>query len=114
MWQKVADLLAALTALVELIRRSQELGMALDERETLVLEQLVGAGLHVMLDERRLVVEEILLGRSARHVQIDDALRLGRKHGGPWRHRVVGGGREILAEFGRSILAAPLVTTEHG
>ena len=61
--------------------------MPLDEREPLVLEQLVGAGLHVVLDQLGLVVEQVLLGRSARHVQVDDALGLGREVRRPEGHR---------------------------
>ncbi len=61
--QELADRLPALAALLEPVRRSQELGMPLDEREPLVLEQLVGAGLHVVLDQRGLVIEQVLLGR---------------------------------------------------
>ena len=92
--QQVADRLAALAALVELVRGAQQLGMPLDEREPLVLEQLVGAGLHVVLDQGRLVVEQVLLGRGARHVEIDDPLGLGREVRRPGDHRVVGRGRQ--------------------
>ena len=94
--QQVADRAAALAALVELVRRPQQLGMSFDEGESLVLEQLIGARLHVVLDQRRLVVEQVLLGRSARHVEIDDPLGLGREVRRSRRHRVVGGGREPL------------------
>ena len=76
--------------LLELVRRAEQLGMPLDEREPLVLEQLVGAGLHVVLDQLGLVVEQVLLRRAARHVQVDDALGLGREVRRPGRHRVVG------------------------
>ena len=72
--QQLADPGAALPALLELVRRAQQLGMPLDEREPLVLQQLVGAGLHVVLDQLRLVVEQVLLRRRAGHVQVDDAL----------------------------------------
>ncbi len=68
--------------------------MALDEREPLPLEQLVGAGLHVVLDEFRLVVEQVLLRRRARHVQVDDRAGLGGGFRLAERQRVVfdGGG----------------------
>ena len=75
--------------------------MPLDERELLVLEQLVGARLHVVLDQRGLLVEQVLLGRSAGHVQVDYPLGLGREVGRPSRHGVVGGGSPILARVPR-------------
>ena len=53
--------------------------MSLDEGEPLVLEQLVRARLQVMLDQLGLVVKQVLLGWSARHVQVNHPLGLGRK-----------------------------------
>ena len=63
--QELADHRAALTALLKLVWRAQKLGMPFDEGEPLVLEQLVRAGLHVMLDQLGLEVEQVLLGWSA-------------------------------------------------
>ena len=54
------------------------------------LSSSIGARLQVVLDERGLVIEEILLGRPARHVQIDNSLGLGREMGRPGLDRVVG------------------------
>ncbi len=88
--QELADLRAALPAFLELVGRAEQLGVPFDEGELLVLEQLVGARLHVMLDELGLEVEQVLLRRTARHVQIDNALGLGCEVRRPGRHRVVG------------------------
>ena len=81
---------AALAAFCEFVGRAEQLGVPLDEREFLVLEQRVGARLQVVLDELGLVVEQILLRRPARHVQIDDLLGLGGEMGRPGLDRVVG------------------------
>ena len=53
--------------------------MALDEGEALVFQQIVGARLHVQLDELGLVVEQFVLRRRAGHVQVDDAFGLRRE-----------------------------------
>src|SRR5205823_5155900 len=53
--------------------------VTLDERESRVFEQLVRARLQMVLDELRLVVEEVVLRRGAGHVQINDALHFRRK-----------------------------------
>ena len=53
--------------------------MPFDERELLVFEQFVGAWLQVMFDESRLKFEQVLLGRSSRHMQIDTRVALGAK-----------------------------------
>src|SRR5262249_36912147 len=65
----------------------------LDEGEALVLEQLVRTGLHVQLDERRLVVEQLLLRRRAGHLEVNNALRLRGKLGLLWCERIFGGAR---------------------
>ena len=70
----LAQLRAGLAVAGELERRAQHVGHARDEGEPLPLEQLVGAGLAVVLAERGLVVEEVELAGRARHVQVDDVL----------------------------------------
>ena len=106
--QQFADPGAALAVALELVGRAEQLGVALDEGEALVLEQFLGAGLHVQLDQLGLVVEQLLLGRSARHVQINDALGLRREMGRTGRHRVVGAGGEIPEEheWGRGFIGS--------
>ena len=77
--------------LLELVWRAEQLGMPLDEREASVLEHLVGTWLHVILNQLRLILEEVLLRRRSRHVQVDDMLGLRRELRGARRERVVGG-----------------------
>ena len=79
---------AALPVLGELVRRAEQLRVALDEREPLALEELVRAGLAVALHQLRLVVEQLQLRRAAGHVQVDDLLGLGRKMRRPVRQRI--------------------------
>src|SRR5437764_5724833 len=66
--------------LLEFVRRAEQIRMPLDEREPLILEQRFGTWLHVQLIQLRLVVEQIMLRRRAGHVQVDNTLRLRRKH----------------------------------
>ena len=54
------------------------------------LSQLFRAGLHVVLDQLGLVVEQLLLRRRAGHVQIDHVLRLGREVRLARRKRMIG------------------------
>jgi len=68
---------ASLTVLLERARAAHELGHAGGEGEGAALEERVGAVLRVALHELGLVVEDVEVGRSARHVQVDDALGLG-------------------------------------
>ena len=92
--QQFADFDSGFTTGVELVRCSQQLGPArfqVDEGQPLLLQylqQFVRTGLHVVLDQRRLVVEQILLRRGAGHVQIDHMLGLGRFRGGLGGERV--------------------------
>ena len=51
-----------------------------------------GQGCMLCLTSFGLVVEQVLLRRRARHVQVDDALGLRREVRRPGRQRVVGGG----------------------
>ncbi len=60
-WQEVGDLRSGLPALLERVRRAQELGCALDEGEALALHELVGDRLAVVLAELGLLVEEVHL-----------------------------------------------------
>ena len=75
--QELAQHRAALDRFLKLVGRAQQLGMPLDEGEPLVFQQLVRARLHVMLDQLGLEVEQVLLRRSARHVQVNHPLGLG-------------------------------------
>ncbi len=72
---------AAFAVLREGARRAHQLGHAGGEGEGLAFEELVGRVLAVALHELRLVVEEVEVRRAARHVQVDDALHLGRARG---------------------------------
>ncbi len=73
---------AAGTELAEAVHRPQQFWMALDEGESLALEELVWAGLAVAFDELGLVVEQIELRGGARHVEENDMLGPGGERGG--------------------------------
>src|SRR5262245_4123293 len=75
--QDIANPSPAFAVLLEVVRRAQHLGRALDKSEPLALKERIRAWLHVQLVEHRLVIEQVLLWRTARHVQIDDALGFG-------------------------------------
>ena len=86
--QQLGDLLAAFAVLLKLILRSGQRHFAADEREPLAFQQLRRASLAVVLDQFRLVIEQIELRRSADHVQVDHVLRPGRKVGWPSGKRI--------------------------
>ena len=75
MRQQLRDLRARLAVPLELERRAEQLRRALDEREALALDELVGDVLAVVLRQLRLGIEEIELRRRAGHEEVDDALR---------------------------------------
>ena len=77
--QQLGDLGARLPVPLELERRAEQLRRALDEREPLALDQLLGDVLAVVLRQLRLGIEQIELRRRAGHEQVDDALRLRRE-----------------------------------
>ena len=68
----------------ELARRAEQLGRPGGEREPLPLEELVGAGLAVVLDQLRLVVEQVEVRRRAGHVQVDHPLGLAARTAAAW------------------------------
>ena len=70
--QKLAHPRAALSMPRKLVRRGEQLGRPLDEREPLAFQKLGRAVLPVVLDELGLVVEEIERRGSAGEVQVDD------------------------------------------
>ncbi len=74
MLPELAELDARLAVAGERERRAQHVGHARDEGEPLALEQLLRAGLAVVLAERGLVVEQVELAGRAGHVQVDDVL----------------------------------------
>jgi hypothetical protein len=55
--------------------------MPAEKRESLPFQQVLRAGLAVVFGERRLVVEQFELRRSADHMQENDALGPGREMG---------------------------------
>lgn len=59
--QQLADPCSALSMLCKLVRTSQQLRVPLDEGEPLSLEQLIRAGLQMVLVEERLVIEQSVL-----------------------------------------------------
>src|SRR5438445_6853764 len=95
----------ALAMPLELIRCAEQFRMAFDEREPLVLEQIIRARLHVHLDQLGLVIEQVVLRWSAGHVQVDYAPGFWQAVRLPRRHRVVvtspkrqrGGGASTIA-----------------
>jgi hypothetical protein len=107
--QQFAHPRARLAVLRELVGRAEDQRPALDERELLSLQDLVGTRLHVQLDQLRLPVEEIVLRRRARHVEVDHRLRPRREHRRPDGERVVeregrsaGSGRAAVPAVDRS------------
>lgn len=87
--QQLADPGSSLAVLRELMGRPQHFRVPLDEREFLVLEQFIRAGLHVELYELGLVVEQILLRRRAGHFEINNAAGSGRQRWSPRRQRPI-------------------------
>src|SRR5262249_7574748 len=79
MRQQFAQPLTRLAMLREFVPPSHHQRNALDERESLTLEELVRAGLAVVFRQFGLVIEQFELRRRARHMEIDDGARLGRK-----------------------------------
>ncbi len=96
MWKQLGYPGAALAVLLERIRRPEYFRVPLDEGEALTLVQLVGTGLTVEPVQQGLVIEQVLLRRGTRHVQVDDALGLGRE----MRDRRVGLGLRLAAGAG--------------
>ena len=66
--------LSGLAAPAELVRRAQQLRLALDEGELLPAQVRVGTRLTVVLDELGLVIEQVQGRGSTRHVQVNDTL----------------------------------------
>ncbi len=79
MRQKGRKLRPALAESPELVWRAEKFRYALNEREPLSLDQVLGAWLPVEPVQRRLAIEKIQLRRAARHEQKDDVLGLRRK-----------------------------------
>ena len=88
MRQEFADVHAALAGLRELADRAEQLGVALDERESLALGERLGHRLAGEFVELRLRLEEFKLRRRAGHEQIDDRLGLGGEVRLPRRERI--------------------------
>ena len=84
--------------LLELILRAGQRHFAADEREPFPFQQLRRASLAVVLDQFRLVIEQVELRRSADHVQVDHVLGPRRKVGWPSGERI----RTTLHETGRA------------
>ena len=74
MRQRVGNPGTGLSVLRKFVRTAKELRRAAGESEPLALDELVGTGLVVPLDEFRFVVEQIEMRRRAGHVQKDDVL----------------------------------------
>ena len=101
--------------LPERLRRPHELGHARSKREPLPLQELIRAVLAAVLDQFRLVIEQIELRRRSRHVEIDDPL------GGPREvrrsrcERVVGRDRRrISAHHSPELRQRETTQTERG
>ena len=77
--RQLRDLRARTSVLLELERRTQQLRPSLDEREPLALDELLRDVLPVVIDQRRLGIEQIDLRRRAGHEEKNDALGLGRE-----------------------------------
>ena len=86
----VADPLAVLPVLLERVRRAQQFGMPLDERQPPALDELLRARLVVQLVQLRLVVEQVQLRRRTGHVQVNDVFDLARQRRQMRCHRVGG------------------------
>jgi hypothetical protein len=68
-------------------------GLQVDKRQPLLLQnrqQVVRAGLQVVLDQLGLIVPQIVLRRRARHVQVDHPFHFGRQRRRLWGEGVVG------------------------
>ena len=74
---ELANPLAALTMLFVVENRSHHLGRTLDEGEAFALEVFLGTILAVKLCQSWLVLEKFELGWGARHMEVNDRLRLG-------------------------------------
>ena len=88
MRQQLGNLLAAFAVPLKPILRAGQRHFAADEREPLAFQQLRRASLAVVLDQLRLVVEQIELRRRADHVQVDHVLGLRRKVRRPGGERI--------------------------
>ena len=76
MREQLADPSSGPTGPGEAVRRAQHLRNPFDEGEALSFEEVLGAVGSVVLLKFRFGIEELKLGWPARHVQIDDRLRL--------------------------------------
>ena len=87
----------------ELELRAQQLGIRIDERRAVALEQLGRGQLAVEPGELGLVVEELQVARAAGHEQEDHPLGLGGEMGRPGRQRVdaLGRGRRRRSRVAR-------------
>ncbi len=88
MRQQLGNLLAAFAVLLKPILRSGQRHFAADEGEPFSFQQLRWARLAVVLDQFRLVIEQVELRRRANHVQVNHMLSLGRKVGWPSGERI--------------------------
>ena len=83
MRQKLRDVRARLSVLLEPERRAQQFRPPLDEREPLALDELLRDVLPVVVHQRRLGIEQVDLRRRAGHEEIDDPFGPGREVQGP-------------------------------